>query len=1420
MRNKWLVLLAVLAMNGLGIYSLKNIALDAVPDITNNQVQIVTYAPTLAAQEVEQYITVPLEMSLANIPFKEEVRSISRYGLSVITVVFDDDVDIMRARQFVTEQISTAKEQIPAHFGVPELMPITTGLGEIYQYLLQLKPGYESKYTLSELRTIQDWIVRRQLMGTPGIIDVNSFGGLVKQYEVSANPTLLAAYEVSLQELAAALQVNNANSGGSYIESGKHAFYIRTEGRVQSEKDIENIIIKPGKIPIRVKDVASVKVGHPKRYGAMTMDGKGEVVGGITLMLKGENSYATVRAVKERMAVISKNLPEGVELIPYLDRSELIGKTIDTVIHNLAAGGAIVILVLILFLGNWRAGLVVASVIPMSMLFAFIGMRLFQVSANLMSLGAIDFGIVVDGAVIISEGVLAMLAIQHSKRAFSQADLDKVVVDATRQLYSSASFGMIIILVVLLPVYTLRGIEGKTFLPMVQTVSFAIIGALVLSVTYVPVMLSLILDKKSSSHTPAGEAILSRLKKWYLPVLIATIKRPAITCLVAFGLFLGALFLLNKQGAEFIPTLEEGDMAMQLAVPPGSSLQHSINTATTAEQLLLKHFPEVKHVISKIGTAEIPTDPMGIEDCDIMIIMKDKSEWTHAENRNDMVASMKEVLASIPNVSIEFSQPIQLRFNELMTGTKADVAIKIFGENMSVLRNLADSIAAIIKELPGAGDVKVEQTAGLRQLNVHIDRQQLLLHGVSVEDVNFAIRSAYSGEVVGKVFEQERSFDLVVRVDAQNRESLNLSTIMLKNSDGVQIPLSLVAKVEEARMPMQISREDARRRITVGVNVRDTDVAGLVSSIQKALKKKIQLPPGYFIQYGGQYENLNKALERLAVVLPVALILIFVLLYLAFANMRHAFIILLTVPMSSIGGVAALWVRDMPFSISAGIGFIALFGVAVLDGIVIISEMNRMRKADATLDLKHIAQEAALHRLRPVLMTSLVATLGFLPMALSNNNGAEVQRPLATVVIGGLISSTLLTLLILPSIYVWLEQRFVKADLSKLVIMALLTLWPTLLSAQKTTASLSEITRASLANRAEIKLTELEKQYWHNESKYAYTLSPMQFDLQQGQNDGPEFDHFVTITQDFGVPWSVQKRKEYAALGLKATEYKQKATIAQVQYSVSASYYQYMYHRWAIAALQSIDSGLALSTRSVRQLHESGQINFVDYLSIKQLNTTLKQKVLQHSSGILQQIQVLRYLSGIRELEPSDTILHLIELPRLAELNPILSASQSAITEQLNQKQELIQKSYLPGFYAGGFTQSLGNVRGYMGIKAGLYIPIVATGKQKALTANKLEWQGAMLELENLKLKLETEQKVSYSTCISIYNLIPQPFTGSGEIQKGYQQLWKKYTTGEINAIDYVRMAAILAEGALSEADIINQYNQAVLKYRYLTQMN
>ena len=1032
-QHKLVIGVLTIALMVWGVWSLVRLPFDATPDITDNQVQVITLAPSLGAQEVEQYITTPIEMALANIPRLEERRSISRSGLSVITLVFDDDADIYWARSQVSQVLETAAKELPGNADV-EMGPIATALGEIYHYTVRAKEGYEDKYSLTDLRTIQDWIVRKQLSGTPGVSEVSGWGGYVKQYEVAINTDRLNANNLTVAEVFDALEKNNANTGGSYIEQNSNQYYIRGIGVVKSIEDIANIPVKNvGGTPVRVGDIAKVQQGHATRFGAVTRNGEGEVVAGIAIMLKGENFQKVIKNVKARIEQIQKSLPEGVVIEPFIDRTRLVDRVEGTIARNLVEGGLIVIFVLILFLGNWRAGLVVTSVIPLSMLFAFGMMKAFGIDGNLMSLGAIDFGMIVDSAVIIVEAVVthinkgefsqpavreAYLANGSQPFRLSRKEMDDEVHFSASRIRQSAAFGEIIIMIVYVPMMTLTGIEGKMFRPMALTVFFAILGAFILSMTYVPMASSLFLSRMVHSQENLSDRIIAKLQGWYRPLLdwVLGLGKNVITGAVALFCVSGVAF--KFLGGEFIPTLEEGDFAIEMSMVQGTSLSQMVEGCTKAEKLLKAEFPEVKQVVSRIGSAEIPTDPMPVERADIMVTLKPKAEWTSAKTTEELMEKMEETLKTIPGLETEISQPIQMRNNELLTGIKQDVAVKIFGDDLEVLTQQAKKVEKLIRRVPGVSGILVEEVSGLPQIQVKYNHERMAEYGVNVDDVNQVLEATFAGAVAGAVYEGEKKFDLVLRQDQNERTGESLRSLAIPVTGGSTVPLSQLADIIFEPAPAQVSHEDGARRIYVGFNVKGRDVQSTVDEIQQILDKQLDLPEGYYYNYGGEFQNLQSATNRLMVVVPIALVVILLLLYATVRNLRESFFVFSAIPLAAIGGVWALWLRGMPFSISAGVGFIALFGVAVLNGIVLIGQMNQMQ----SLPIHERIVESCMLRLRPVLMTALVASMGFLPMALSTGDGAEVQRPLATVVIGGLVTSTLLTLLVLPAIY----QTFTK----------------------------------------------------------------------------------------------------------------------------------------------------------------------------------------------------------------------------------------------------------------------------------------------------------------------------------------------------------------------------------------------------------
>lgn len=1406
-----------------GIYSMLTLPVDAVPDITNNQVQIVTVSPTLAPQEVEQLITFPIEVAMSNIMNVQEIRSVSRFGLSVVTVVFKESVPILDARQLINEQIQTVAGEIPSELGTPELMPITTGLGEIYQYTLEVAPGYEDRYDAMELRTIQDWIVKRQLSGIPGIVEINSFGGYLKQYEVAVDPDVLYSLNITIGDVFEALSRNNQNTGGSYIEKAHRAYYIRSEGMISSLDDIGNIVVtNRGGIPIHVSDVGTVKFGSAKRFGAMTRDGKGECVGGIAMMLKGANANVVTKELEARVAKIQKMLPEGVSISPYLNRSELVSRNISTVIRNLIEGAIIVFVVLILFLGNVRAGLIVASVIPLAMLFAFILMRIFGVSANLMSLGAIDFGIVVDGSIVIVEGILAHLYSRSNLgKSLSRSQMDAQIIAGASNVVRSATFAVIIILIVFFPILTLTGIEGKYFTPMAKTLVFCIIGALLLSLTYVPMMSSLFLKRTISAKPTFADRFFKWLNRIYQRCLAVCLRFSWATVSIAVAAFIGSLMLFTRLGAEFIPTLDEGDFAMQMTLPAGSSLTKSIAMSEKAEKILMDNFPEIKHVVAKIGTAEVPTDPMAVEDADIMIVMKPFKEWTSASSRAELVEKMKAALDTISGVEFNFSQPIQLRFNELMTGAKADIAIKLYGEDMAELYAKAKEAAKYVEQVPGASDVLVEQAMGLPQLVVNYNRAKIARYGINIEELNSIIRSAYAGEAAGTVFENERRFDLVVRLDQQKVADLNLDRLFIRTAENIQIPVSEVATIDLVNGPLQINRDATKRRVVIGVNVRDADIQQVVAGIRQTLEQNVSLKPGYYFEYGGQFENLQNAIRTLMIVIPVALLLILLLLFFAFKSVTYTFVVFSTVPLSIIGGILALWLRGLPFSISAGVGFIALFGVAVLNGILMINHFNALR--DATpyrLSTRRIIERGTQHLLRPVFLTGLVASLGFVPMAIATTAGAEVQRPLATVVIGGLIVSTLLTLLVVPVFYklvgeaallrrtAWVRRLF------PFLLLPVLALLPYNGQAQQR-VTLDEAITMSLDKHPRLKSAEASVERTKAMRGESWELAPTTFDYSFGQLNGVERnDYELSITQSVGsllTPFYKNALvRQQTQTGTIYTELVRREIIAEVKRAWS--YYLYTQE---LCKLYGDQNRLASELSRVSELrYQQGDITQLERSMSVTVANEMRNKLLQAEEEhkiAAARLQWACYADV--PLAPTDSILMQFSLPVAMEAEVHRSYFESQVKEA--EARTKVEKSrFFPELSFGYQRQNILPNKGLNAYVIGASFPIFFNTQRSRIRQAKMDAYMARNEAE-VNLRTLNNRLTELQARLRQYDDRLRYYVGSAlpEAEVLMRAAKLQLANSETSIAEYIMSLNSALEIRRGYIETLNQYNIAALEY-------
>lgn len=1408
-----------------GIYAMLTLPVDAVPDITNNQVQIVTVSPTLAPQEVEQLITFPIEVAMSNIMNVVEIRSVSRFGLSLVTVVFKESVPTLDARQLINEQIQTVAGEIPPELGVPELMPITTGLGEIYQYVLTVAPGYEDRYDPMELRTIQDWIVKRNLSGIPGIVEINSFGGYMKQYEVAVDPDALYSLNITIGEVFEALHKNNENTGGSYIEKGSKAYYIRSEGMIRSISDIEQVVVaNRGGIPVHIADVGTVRFGAPKRFGAMTMDGKSECVGGIAMMLKGANANIVTKELETRVAMVRNMLPEGVGIEPYLNRSELVSRNISTVIKNLVEGALIVFLVLIIFLGNLRAGLIVASVIPLSMLFAFIMMRIFGVSANLMSLGAIDFGIVVDGSIVIVEGVLAHL---YSKRFYgrtlSPENMNSEVIRGTAGVVRSATFAVLIILIVFFPILTLTGIEGKYFTPMAQTLVFAIIGALVLSLTYVPMMASLFLKRHISDKRTFADRFFIWLNRIYQKALRVCLKFRLAAVAIAFAALAGSVLLFSKLGAEFIPTLDEGDFAMQMTLPAGSSLSESIRVSEHAENILMDNFPEIKHVVAKIGTAEVPTDPMAVEDADIMIVMRPFGEWTSARSRAEMVDRMKTALDTIPNVEFNFSQPIQLRFNELMTGAKADIAIKLYGEDMGELYSKALEAAEYVRRVPGASDVLVEQTMGLPQLVVNYDRGKIARYGINVEDLNTIIRTAYAGESAGVVFESERRFDLVVRLDQDKVSDFNINKLFIRTNDGIQLPMTEVASIELISGPLQINRDETKRRVVIGVNVRDADIQQVVSRIQDTIGENIKLKPGYYFEYGGQFENLQNAINTLLVVIPVALFLILLLLFIAFKSLTYTLVVFSTVPLSLIGGILALWIRGLPFSISAGVGFIALFGVAVLNGILMINHfIGLSTKNKYKMSTNRIIGSGTPHLLRPVFLTGLVASLGFVPMAIATSAGAEVQRPLATVVIGGLIVSTLLTLLIIPVFFslvntsaVVRRRLFKKRNIAVLVLVLMLPLTSVEAGAQQK-VTLDEAVGLAIENSPRLKSAHMAVEQAQAARGESWEIAPMSFDYSWGQLNGhTRKDKQYTVQQSFGSVVTPFYKNTLVKQKVRSGELYRELVGKEIAAEVKRAWTYYLY-ALDVARLYAEQNELAEHLQRIGEVrHAQGDITLLEKNMTSTMAASMRSKVFQAEEELKLAASRLQWACWSDEpVVPSDTVLGRFEgMPHTGPSETYTDYYRSQAEE--SQIALKVEKSrWFPELSAGYIRQDIRPDKGLNAWTVGASFPVFFNNQRSRVKQARIETHMARNQSEmNIKLLGQKTQELQselmrYDETIRFYE---SSALSEAESLIGAAQTQLKYSETDIS--DFIQAVNAALEIKRAYAEALYQYNVAVLEY-------
>lgn len=1431
--HKLIIGLFTLVLIGFGVFSLTQLPIGAVPDITNNQVQVITTSRNLSTQDMEQFITYPVELEMANLPGVVEIRSTSKFGLSVVTIVFEESMGTYLPRQLIAEKIQSASENIPEGFGTPQMGPITTGLGEIYQYILDVKPGYEAKYTTTELRTIQDWIVRRQLSGIPGVVEVNTWGGHLKQYEVAINTNKLNAMNITASEIFTALEKNNSVSGGGYIEKENQAYFIRGEGLATSLEDIGNIVVKNDNgFPIYVKDVAKVQFGSAPRFGAITGNGEGEKILGQIMMLKDGDSNQVINAVQERVAEIAESLPEGVYINPFLDRSVLIGKTTFTIAENLILGILIVIFVVVLLLGNFRSGLVVASVIPLSLLFTLSMMYLFGVDANLMSLGAIDFGIIIDGAVIIVEFVAFQISKNASKLKalpLSERRLakDNLTWNSASKMMNSAIFGQLIILIVFIPILSLSGVEGKMFRPMAMTFSFALIGAMILCFTYVPVAASLFLKPEEASKRNISVRIMTFLNRFYEPSIRWALGAKKLVLSIAVFILAVTVYIFTTMGGEFVPTLDEGDFVIQPVLKTGTSLSNTIDITTQIEKILIDNFPEVDQVVSRIGAAEVPTDPMSMEESDVIITLKPIKEWTSASTKNELAEKFKEALAIIPGMEVEFTQPIEMRFNELITGVRADIAIKIFGEDLDILNKKANEIKGLIENVEGADDIIVEKVAGLPEMNVKFDRNKIARYGLNIEDLNEMISMGFAGKSLGSIFEGEKRFDLVVRLDENNRRDLsNLQNLYVDIPAGGKVPLSELAEIKYSKGAAQISRDDTKRRIVVGVNVRSRDLQSVVDDVQKIIDDNLKLPAGYTIDYGGQFENLQSAKNRLLIAVPIALLLIFIMLYFAFNSVKEALMIYSAIPLAAVGGVLLLWIRDMPFSISAGVGFIALFGIAVLNGIVLIEHFKELKKEGMT-DKNELIVQGTKDRLRAVLLTASAAALGFLPMAVSTNAGAEVQRPLATVVIGGLITATILTLIVLPVLFSIFDSDKKKKSKKKLGKSLPITILVLLLSfsglAQQNPKSLQDLQQMALENNAGLKASSLQMDEANAliGSAFSFDKTTVFYEFDEN-NMAPNNEPLKVfgVAQDFLFPTVYFAEQHVNKRQFEMQSKQHQLQKRKTEGLVAAAYYQYQYEKNRADVYERLDSLYQNFAHAAQRRFELGETNYLEKITARAKQRQLETDFNQTKEDVLIAMEQLKTVVQSKDsLLIAEQPLEKLQLSIAAlEQHPALDYYESR-NNFFQAKSSLEKQSLLPDIslsYSLGSNSGLSqNLYAY---QIGLKIPLLFGGNASKIKASKIAADVSLQQAEDYKIHLNS-RKVQLLNEVSKYEDALQYYETEGKSLS--EEILKtaniSFKNGEIDFFQYIQSLENAYEIELQHLENLNKYNQAVIAINYLT---
>lgn len=1436
-RNKLIVILFTLTIVAFGLYAVYKIPLGAVPDITNNQVQVITTSGNLSTQEIEQFITAPVEMEMANLPGVKEIRSISKFGISVVTVVFEENLGTYLPRQLIAEKIKSASSDIPEAYGTPEMGPISTGLGEIYQYVLDVKPGYEGKYTPMHLRTIQDWIVKRRLSGINGVVEINSWGGYLKQYEIAIKPSQLKSFDITLMEVFDALERNNNISGGSYIEKTNQSYFIRGDGQVKSLEDIENIVVKTNAgVPILIRNIATVHFGFANRFGAITANGKGETVLGQIMMLKNANSKEVITEVKNRVAEIQENLPEGVFINPILERGELIAKTSSTIAENLILGAIIVIFIVFLLLGNLRSALVIASMIPLALLFTISMMYIFGIDVNLMSLGALDFGIIIDGAVIIVEFIALRITVLRDNIEGASSDdrpeiMDKISLEGASKMMKSAIFGQIIILIIFIPILSLSGVEGKMFHPMALSFSFAIIGAMILGLTWLPVASSLFLRPNKPGKRNVSDWIMRKAYNSYFPVIkwSCNHKRTVLGAAIISLLLTGILF--SRMGGEFVPTLDEGDFVIQPVLKTGTSLTKTVEMTTKMEGILIESFPdEVEQIVSRIGAAEVPTDPMSMEEIDMIIKLNPKENWVVAESKDELADKFKQALSIIPGVEYEFTQPIEMRFNELITGVRSDIAIKIFGDDLDYINKKAIEVKNLIADVPGASDIILEKTSGLPQIKVSYNRSKIAHYGVDINTLNTTLSAAFGGKITGVVFEGEKRFDMVMRFDNLNRTDIDdIRQLRVPISNGHQIPFTELADIQYTDGPAKISRENTHRRVVVSVNVRNRDLQSVVEDIQVIIDKNVKLIPGNYIEYGGQFENLQNASIRLMMAVPIALLLIFIFLHFAFKSLKDAIMIFTAIPLSAVGGVFLLWVRGMPFSVSAGVGFIALFGIAVLNGIVLIEHLKELQHQGFT-NMRELIITGTKNRLRPVMLTAGAAAMGFLPMAISTGAGAEVQRPLATVVIGGLVTSTMLTMIALPLLFEifynvigvkFFPFRFIR---SKGLTILLLLLIPAIsVNAQSEDLKLNKVMEIALQNNKKIAAYTLKVEQSEVQTRTAFNADKTTVTYGTDQNNIAENNYPLKvwgIEQDFAFPTLYSARSKAKQIEVAMAEIELSIQKNRLIKEVSQVYFEY---QWLLnkqninKTLDSLYSELLINSE---KRFEIRNVSYLELLNVKAKKNQVSLVLNSIGFDIENTYIKLKYLMNYEtDFTVSDSM---VILPSLVISNDSMPVFQS-LWLQNKYAEALIQiekRTMLPDFNLNYFlgTNKYANSKNYQGFQFGVSMPLFFGSQKAKIKAAQISFDAQNLIVENETNVINNrvneliKEQLKYKELLNNYSQF-----GKFLYDEILRTSVKSYKVGEIDFYQFVNSYEAAVQIQLEYFENILSYNKSTSELIYFS---